>query len=322
MFRQLLAATLCTLLVAPAYPSESTLPRSSSTPSHTYDAETLPETRVWGSNEKNLLHFRATLLLSEKQHWRYEKCSWKNVVGSVVTYDYDAFGNLIHSTGSTPNNYLFAGEQFDPDLNLYYNRARYLNTASDRFWTADVADPDLFEPLSLHRYLYANGDPVNRADPTGEQATLAEAAGELLTIMVVATLVTLVAQQALRNVKAEVSLRLNHYTRWVNLPLITLFGFNNPIPPYFVYFTPDFYTTPSAAKSGLALPRKPQLFINLTLYPYTDGLDGPNLVTPNFGELGGGQEYSTVRKIPFATRFPVIFPLASDINSNILRRGH
>jgi hypothetical protein len=43
------------------------------------------------------------------------------------TYDYDAFGNLIHSTGTTPNNYLFAGEQFDPDLNLYYNRARYLN---------------------------------------------------------------------------------------------------------------------------------------------------------------------------------------------------
>ena len=43
------------------------------------------------------------------------------------TYDYDAFGNVVHSstTLSTPtlNNYLFAGEQFDPDLNLYYNRA-------------------------------------------------------------------------------------------------------------------------------------------------------------------------------------------------------
>ena len=47
--------------------------------------------------------------------------------GVTDTYDYDAYGNLIHSTftGSapTPNNYLFAGEQFDPDLNLYYNRA-------------------------------------------------------------------------------------------------------------------------------------------------------------------------------------------------------
>jgi hypothetical protein len=25
------------------------------------------------------------------------------------TYDYDAFGNLLASTGTTPNNYLFAG---------------------------------------------------------------------------------------------------------------------------------------------------------------------------------------------------------------------
>ena len=42
-----------------------------------------------------------------------------DTTGTVTdTYDYDAFGNLIHSTGSTPNNYLFAGEQFDPDLHL------------------------------------------------------------------------------------------------------------------------------------------------------------------------------------------------------------
>jgi YD repeat-containing protein len=42
-----------------------------------------------------------------------------DTTGAVTdTYDYDAFGNLIHSTGSTPNNYLFAGEQFDPDLHL------------------------------------------------------------------------------------------------------------------------------------------------------------------------------------------------------------
>jgi RHS repeat-associated protein len=138
VFRQLLAATLCALLVAPVYPSASTLPRSSSTSSHIYDAETLSKTRVWGSNEKILLHFRATLLLSEKQHWSCANCSLRSVVGSVVTYDYDAFGNLIHSTGTTPNNYLFAGEQFDPDLGLYYNRARYLNTANGRFWSMDT----------------------------------------------------------------------------------------------------------------------------------------------------------------------------------------
>ena len=32
------------------------------------------------------------------------------------TNEYDAFGNKINSTGSTPNNYLYRGEQWDADL--------------------------------------------------------------------------------------------------------------------------------------------------------------------------------------------------------------
>jgi RHS repeat-associated protein len=171
VLRQLLAATLCAVLVAPAYPSESTLPRTSSTPSHIYDAATLSKTRVWGSSEKILLHFRAVLLLSEKQHWGSAKCSCKNVVGSLVTYDYDAFGNLIHSTGTTPNNYLFAAEQYDPDLGLYYNRARYLNTSTGRFWTMDTEEGDEEkDPLSLQKYLFTKADPVDGIDPSGNDS--------------------------------------------------------------------------------------------------------------------------------------------------------
>jgi RHS repeat-associated protein len=58
------------------------------------------------------------------------------------TYDYDAFGNLISSTGSTPNNYLFAGEQFDPALSTYYNRARYYDQRRGRFWVMDTFEGD------------------------------------------------------------------------------------------------------------------------------------------------------------------------------------
>jgi hypothetical protein len=44
-----------------------------------------------------------------------------NLAGAVTdTYAYDAFGNKITSTGSTPNNYLDRAEQYDPDLNFYY----------------------------------------------------------------------------------------------------------------------------------------------------------------------------------------------------------
>jgi RHS repeat-associated protein len=101
------------------------------------------------------------------------------------TYDYDAFGNLIHSTGSTPNNYLFAGEQFDPDLNLYYNRARYLNVNTGRFWSRDAFEGNSLDPLSLHKYLYAEGNPVDQVDPSGNQVDelVAEADEEIVETM-------------------------------------------------------------------------------------------------------------------------------------------
>ena len=92
--------------------------------------------------------------------------------GNVTdTYDYDAFGNLIHSSTTlsspTPNNYLYSGEQFDPDLGLYYNRARYLNTTTGRFWTMDSYEGFNQLPGSLHKYLYLTGEPINSVDPTG-----------------------------------------------------------------------------------------------------------------------------------------------------------
>jgi RHS repeat-associated protein len=88
--------------------------------------------------------------------------------GNVTdTYDYDAFGNMIARTGSTPNLYLFTGEQYDPDLGLYYLRARYQNTSTGRFWTMDSFAGLPFDPTSLHKYLYAHANPVSGSDPTG-----------------------------------------------------------------------------------------------------------------------------------------------------------
>jgi len=84
------------------------------------------------------------------------------------TYDFDGYGNLINQTGSTPNNYLYAGEQFDHDLGLYYNRARYLDVNRGRFWTQDSFEGLNGQPLSLHKYLYGHGDPVNNVDPSGQ----------------------------------------------------------------------------------------------------------------------------------------------------------
>ena len=83
------------------------------------------------------------------------------------TYTFDAFGNLTASTGSTKNDFLYRGEQFDSFTGLYYLRARYMNPATGTFITMDEYAGSVFEPVSLHKYLYANANPVMNCDPTG-----------------------------------------------------------------------------------------------------------------------------------------------------------
>ncbi|BAZ19040.1 YD repeat protein (plasmid) [Calothrix sp. NIES-4071] len=88
--------------------------------------------------------------------------------GSVVsTYNYEAFGELLNSTGSVDNKYLFAGEQYDSNLGDYYLRARYYNAETGRFTRRDDYEGSLGEPLTLHKYIYAHANPVNLIDPTG-----------------------------------------------------------------------------------------------------------------------------------------------------------
>ena len=91
-----------------------------------------------------------------------------NSAGTVTdTYEYDAFGNSFTKQGTTPNVYLYRGEQYDPGLGLYYLRARYYNPVTGRFMSRDPEDHALAKPNGLHKYLYANGDPLNRVDPSG-----------------------------------------------------------------------------------------------------------------------------------------------------------
>jgi RHS repeat-associated protein len=93
--------------------------------------------------------------------------------GAVTdTYTYDAYGNLINSTGSTPNSYLYCCYQYDADLELYYNIARYWKTDTGRFWTLDSFEGNNEDPLSLHKYLYCHDNPVNLHDPSGHDGDL------------------------------------------------------------------------------------------------------------------------------------------------------
>ena len=83
------------------------------------------------------------------------------------TYDYDAFGNVIASVGTTQNEFLFTGQQYDANIGFYYLRARYYQPTIGRFTISDPFEGDPYAPMSLHKYLYAVNDPVNRFDPSG-----------------------------------------------------------------------------------------------------------------------------------------------------------
>lgn len=50
---------------------------------------------------------------------------------------------------------------------MLFLRARYYNPADGRFQSRDTWDGDTNRPLSLNRWVYVEGNPVNYIDPTG-----------------------------------------------------------------------------------------------------------------------------------------------------------
>ena len=98
--------------------------------------------------------------------------------GSVTeSYAYDAYGRML---GGNPNvtdrqsatDLLYAGEQFDPGLQMEYLRARYYDQDNGRFNRLDPFEGNNDDPQSLHKYAYAHCDPVNGVDPSGNLGIL------------------------------------------------------------------------------------------------------------------------------------------------------
>ena len=96
-----------------------------------------------------------------------------NEAGSITdTLVFDAFGNEITKSGTTSNSYGLKGEEKD-STGLYYLRARYMDPVTGTFTSMDTYGGSVSDPMSLHKYLYANSNPVMNTDPSGH-FTLAE----------------------------------------------------------------------------------------------------------------------------------------------------
>ncbi|MCP4107562.1 MAG: PKD domain-containing protein, partial [Desulfobacteraceae bacterium] len=101
---------------------------------------------------------------------------------AINTYVYDAFGITLDKSVTVANNYLYTGEQYDPNLGLYYLRARYYDQSVGRFITTDPYKGNIYEPSTLHRYLYCRNNPINAIDPSGENDSLTKV-GAVMTII-------------------------------------------------------------------------------------------------------------------------------------------
>ena len=99
----------------------------------------------------------------------------------VVSYTYDAFGNITEQIGTSENPFLYCGEYFDAETGTYYLRARYYNPAIGRFIQQDAwGYMDASDPLSLNLYTYCNNNPVMYVDPNGHWLLPALAIGGIL----------------------------------------------------------------------------------------------------------------------------------------------
>ncbi len=87
------------------------------------------------------------------------------------------------SSSSLDNPYGYRGYVKDDESGLYYLNARYYDSTSGRFLTADTFRGSKDDPLSLNRYVYCQSNPVRYTDPSGHiavEAVLTFIAEELI----------------------------------------------------------------------------------------------------------------------------------------------
>lgn len=121
----------------------------------------------------------------------------------VVSYSYDAWGQIINTTGSLANTlgklnpFKYRGYIYDEETGLYYLRSRYYNPDLCRFINADDvesmgADGDI---NGYQLFIYCMNDPVNLKDEAGSWslpnwAKIAIGAAIIIGAAVVATVAT------------------------------------------------------------------------------------------------------------------------------------
>jgi RHS repeat-associated protein len=84
----------------------------------------------------------------------------------TLAKSYQPYGEMLASVGNGTSPFAFTGEQQDVS-GLTYLRARYYSSGDGRFTSKDTWMGDYNSPLSLNRWNYVEGNPINLTDPSG-----------------------------------------------------------------------------------------------------------------------------------------------------------
>ena len=95
---------------------------------------------------------------------------------SVVSYAYDAWGNVLSVTGTMAdtlgeiNPLRYRGYVYDQEIELYYLQSRYYDPEVGRFLNADAFASTGQGLLGCNMFAYCLNNPANALDPAGEDA--------------------------------------------------------------------------------------------------------------------------------------------------------
>ena len=95
----------------------------------------------------------------------------EDVNGNVLaTYEYDAWGKLISSSGSLAeiNPLRHRGYYYDTETGFYYLQSRYYDPVVSRFINADRYASTGDGIVGYNMFAYCDNNPINRLDETGE----------------------------------------------------------------------------------------------------------------------------------------------------------
>ena len=85
------------------------------------------------------------------------------------SYRYGPTGDITFGKPQYNNSYAYNAEDYNPNLEVQYLRARYYDVERENFLTEDMYLGKLTDPLTLNRYNYVKSSAPNYVDPSGHK---------------------------------------------------------------------------------------------------------------------------------------------------------